>query len=177
MKQEIEKKYLIRENGIDYLTDAFRGICSCVNELRNDVLRNGERLRQGYLAKYVGESLIDRLGIDIEFSPVEFRLRDKAGKFYFTIKGDGKLSRDELEIAIGDDIFEEYWEKTKGKRVEKFRLEKPFAGYIAEFDVYRNRDMVVAEVEVPTTEQAKMLANLGKDVTGDKSYKNKNLAK
>ena len=53
----------------------------------------------------------------------------------------------------------------------------PFEGHTAEIDVYTNRDLIVAEVEVPTLKDAEKLSPLGKDVTTDKKYKNRSLAK
>ena len=58
------------------------------------------------------------------------------------------------------------------------RLGVPYEHYIAEIDVYTDRqDLVIAEVEVPTKEIAYGLPALGKDITHDENYKNKNLAR
>jgi len=37
--------------------------------------------------------------------------------------------------------------------------------------------LILAEIEVPSLEDAKRLKPIGKDVTDDEQYKNKNLAK
>ncbi len=178
MAYEIEKKYLIRENGTDYATEALSQLYLSVQALIKDVLQNGKLIRQGYLPLEKGSELSDSLGMDVDFDPSEVRLRDKAGTFYFiTLKGSGGLSRNELETEIGQDIFNEYWSETEGRRVEKVRLNRPFEGHTAEIDVYTDRDLIVAEVEVPTIQDAERLSALGKDVTNNKAYKNKNLAK
>ena len=49
--------------------------------------------------------------------------------------------------------------------------------YTVEFDVYTDRDLIVAEIEVPSLDMLASLPVLGKDVTEDKRYKNKNLAR
>ena len=140
------------------------------------MLQNGKSIRQGYRPLGAGTELSDRLGMNVDFTPSEARLRDKAGTLYFTLKGTGGLSRSELEVEVKQNVFNEFWGKTDGRRVEKVRLNVPFKVYTAEIDVYTDRDLVVVEVEVPTVEEANKLPPLGKDVTSDKSYKNKNLA-
>ena len=177
MGKEIEKKYLIRENGIEHASEALLQMYNSVEALKKDVLQNGKSIRQGYLPLYAGLKLSDKLGMNADFDFNEARLRDKAGKFYFTLKGSGGLSRNELETKIEQEVFDEYWPMTKGNRVEKVRLNMPFEGHTLEIDVYTDRDLIIAEVEVPTTDAAKKLSSLGKDVTTNKTYKNKNLAK
>jgi len=177
MAQEIEKKYLIRENGKDYATFFLSKMFPSIQELKKDVAKNGKSIRQGYLSLDKGMELSDRLGINVDFAPSEARLRDKVGTLYFTLKGSGGLIRNELETNIEQEVFDEYWPKTEGKRVEKIRLNKPFEGYVAEIDVYGDRDLIVVEVEVPSLLDAEKLSPLGKDVTTDKKYKNKNLVR
>ncbi len=177
MAQEIEKKYLIKEEDANFVSESLFQMYDSLQALKSDVLQNGKSIRQGYLPLDSGTELSDKLGMTVDFDPSEARLRDKADTLYFTLKGSGGLSRNELEVVIDKNIFDEYWLKTEGKRVEKFRLDKPYEGHTAEIDVYTDRDLIVAEVEVPTIEQAENLSALGKDITSDKSYKNKNLAK
>jgi len=181
-KNEIEKKYLISENGVDFVTEALLQLYPLVQALKDDVLRKGKQIKQGYLPLATGTELSDKLDMDVDFEPSEARLRNtrlphKAGKFLFTLKGTGGLSRNELEVEIEKAVFRNYWPGTAGHRVEKKRLKIPFEGHTAEIDVYKERDLIIAEVEVTTIQDAEKLSALGKDVTLDKSYKNINLAK
>ena len=166
---EIENKYLLREEGVNY--------CDQLVDLVEDVVDNGVAIRQGYLPLDSGAELCDSLRLDVDFEFSEARLRDKGGTLFFTLKGNGDLSRSEIEVEVDRDLFEKYWVFTEGSRVEKVRLEVPFDRYTMEVDVYTDRDLIVAEVEVPTLEEAANLSVIGKDVTLDKKYKNKNLAR
>ena len=56
------------------------------------------------------------------------------------------------------------------------RIKHPTQGLEAEIDFYLDRDLVTAEVECPSIEIAEGLCPIGKDITEDKTYKNKNLA-
>jgi CYTH domain-containing protein len=177
MAQEIEKKYLIQEKGKEYLAPALFFLYPSIQALKEDVFQNGKLIRQGYLLFGSGLELSNKIGMHVDFAPNEFRLRDKSGALSFTIKGRGELSRNELESEIKRNIFDKYWSRTEGKRVEKVRLDKPFEGHTAEIDVYTDRDLIVAEVEFPTLQDAEIISSMGKDITNDKKYKNKNLAK
>lgn len=177
MREEIEKKYLLKEDGSDFATDALQHQYSSIEALENDVLQHGKKIRQGYLPISSGSDLCDKLGLDLTFTPSEARLREKAGTHFFTLKGEGTLKREEVEVKLDKIVFDEYWQKTEGQRVEKCRLEIPYKGHTAEIDVYTDRDLIVAEVEVPSIGQAQSLPALGTDITEDTQYKNKNLAK
>jgi CYTH domain-containing protein len=177
MADEIEKKYLIREGIEEYFTEAFSSKFCSIDFLAREIFQKGKKIRQGYLDLNKGTDLAKMLNMNVDFEPKEARLRDKAGSFYFTLKGDGTLSRSELEKEITSEIFNEHWPETDGKRIEKFRLKKPYQEYQAEFDIYTDRNLIIVEIEVPTTAEALRLIALGKDVTDDKRYKNKNLAK
>lgn len=177
MGEEIERKYVIREKALDYAKGALFQLYESVDSLINDVFEHGKHIRQGYLPENIGIELAARLQMSVDFDPKEARLRDKDGKFYFTLKGEGGLSRPELETEITPKLFDKYWLRTGGRRVEKVRLRTPYQGYVVEMDVYTDRDLIVAEVEVPIFADAEGLAPLGKDVTKDSKYKNKNLAR
>ncbi|MBW3018595.1 hypothetical protein KY329_00210 [Candidatus Woesearchaeota archaeon] len=175
MGDEIEKKYLIRENGIEYATPALLEISS-VEELRRNVMRQGVLILQGYLPDWT--ELADIVGFDHSFHADEGRLRDKGGECYFGLKTKGALTRKQFELPIAPELFKHYWPQTEGQRVHKIRLELPYGAYTAEIDVYTDfPDLIVAEVEVPTEAEAEKLVPLGKDITGNRRYKNRSLAK
>jgi len=176
MPKEIEKKYLISKGRVVYGSEELSRMYPTVEELRKDVLQNGKSIIQGYLPLQNASELSALLNIVLDFDPIEARLRNKEGEFSFTQKAKGGVSRDGLDVDINQDIFDAYWSKTKGKRVDKVRLDKPYQGHTAEIDVYLDRELIVAEVEVPTMAEAEKLKPLGQDVSEDESYKNKNLA-
>jgi len=177
MMNEIEKKYLLRENGEIYASNSLFKYYDSFDLLVKDVFDRGKLIHQGYLPIQVGLELVDILGIDCGFTYLEARLRKIDGNYYFTVKGEGDLARFESEKEIESKLFEQYWPKTKGNRVNKIRLIIPYHKYEAEIDVYTDRDLIVAEIEVPTIENAENLISLGKDITSDRRYKNKNLGK
>jgi len=177
MGKEIEKKFLLKENGINYATQPFYSLYNSLDGLEKQVQENGSQIIQGYLPIELEIDWKKELDINFNFEPTEIRLRDKAGKFYFTIKGDGDVCRNEVEKGIEKIIFDKYWDLTLGKRVEKIRLEKPYNNFKIEIDVYTDRNLILAEIEVPSIEIADALVPLGKDVTSNPRYKNKNLAK
>lgn len=174
---EIEKKFLVREGGTTYASSLLEKLYPTFQELVNDIKQNGKIIRQGYLPIEKGILLAKFLELNLDFEISEARLRDKNGELFFTIKGDGTIQRDELETSVSREIFDFYWPETAGKRVEKIRLEKPYVNHILEIDFYLDRELVVAEVEVGSQKEAELFPPLGKDITSDKSYKNKNLAR
>ena len=111
----------------------------------------------------------------------EVRVRQKGEKFYQTIKGEGDLARTEIEIEISREQFDSLWATTEGKRLEKVRYYVPYEGEIIELDVYQGglKGLVVAEVEFTSEKQSELFippAWLGREVTEDEDYKNKQLA-
>jgi CYTH domain-containing protein len=180
---EIEKKYLISENGIDYglmgIGDSlFKAVIGEEIAAEDDsAQRNRTLIRQGYMSIEHGKTLAQRLGLETDFEIAEARLRAKGTRYFFTLKGEGTLSREEQEREIDEGVFQENWPLTEGRRIEKIRLEIPYEGLTAEIDLYRDRDLITAEVECPDVETAQRLIPLGKDITEDKRYKNKNLAR
>ena len=177
MSLEIERKFLLRENGVAYFTPEFFKYFPSLSELKEEVLKSGVQIRQGYLDLALGKELGNLAGIECDFTPVEARLRDKNGQLYFTLKSSGELTRGELDVNVDQRLFESYWPRTEGKRVLKVRLKKMINGYAYEIDEYTDRDLAVAEVETASVEAANLVVPIGLDVTNDKRYKNKNLAK
>jgi len=174
---EIEKKFLIFENGINYSTDVITVLFSSIDELKNNALSIGKKIEQGYLPIEEGLQLAGILKLEFGFKPFEARLRNKNGVHYFTLKGEGNLSRNEIEEKISETLFNKYWPLTLYRRVEKVRFEKKYIEYNYEIDVYTDRDLIVGEIEIPKIEDVIKIPPLGKDITEDKRYKNKNLAK
>ena len=133
-------------------------------------------------------SVIPGTGVEIAqgylvIDPGELRIRDKGGRFYLTVKGDGTISRDESEIEIPARVFEALWPHTEGARVEKTRYSVQHEGWLLEVDEYRGHlaGLITLECEFRSKKAAATLrlpewAGDAVEVTEDKAYKNKNLA-
>ena len=175
--KEIEVKYLLGENNIDYSTEYFRDFYNSIDELLKDAKEKGINISQGYfnLKNKPYQNIIKELKLKINFKIFEARLRKKGTKFYFTVKSKGHIERDEFEIEITKQIFEKYWSKTKQK-INKIRVEKTLNNLKYEFDIYQDQDLITAELEVENIETLKSIKPLGKDISSDLNYKNKNLA-
>ncbi len=128
------------------------------------------RIEQGWMA---GESIRERLR----------RVSDASGeRFYRTIKLGSGLTRAEYEESISREMFEPLWPLTKGCRLEKRRIQIRDGERTWEIDVFEGRDLVTAEVELPSPDAAlpfpEWLAPcLVREVTGDPAYSNLNLAR
>lgn len=177
MPKEIEKKYLLWENGIDYSKSYLLGLFLSFPSLRSQVMKRGKPINQGFLSKDRGWDIAKRIGLKFNFKPEVFRLRDYNGKKYFTVKGRGHEERDEIEKEISPSVFRFYWPFTKGKRIEKTRLRIAYGHYIMEIDVFTDRDLILAEIELKNKNELSGLKSVGMDVSKDKKYKNLSLAK
>lgn len=185
MAKEIEEKFLLREAGNEYLEPLFYQYFKSIEKLRSHASAIGIQIAQGYLSLALGINVARELKVEYDFEPAEARVRHEGENFIFNLKGKGSLTRNETPSAtLEEKLFNELWLNTEGARVYKTRVKQPYSLpsgiYVVEFDVYRDRDLVIAEVEVPTEDLARLVREikpLGKNVTNDSRYKNKNLAK
>lgn len=149
---ETERKYLLRELP-PFVAD-----------------RPAMHLLQGYVP---GSRIHERL------RRVRF---DDRTEFVRTVKIGSGLQRMEIEEEISESLFSQMWPLTLGKRLEKLRYEIDDGGYVWVVDQFLDRDLVLAEVELPTVglEPAipEWLApHLVRDVTDESAYVNANLAR
>jgi CHAD domain-containing protein/CYTH domain-containing protein len=128
------------------------------------------RIEQGWLA---GETIRERLR----------RVSDASGeRFYRTIKLGTGLTRAEYEESISQEMFEPLWPLTAGCRVEKRRYKVREGELVWEIDVFEGRDLVTAEVELPSPDTALTLPEwlaqrVVRELTGDPAFSNLNLAR
>jgi adenylate cyclase len=126
----------------------------------------GSQFRQGYLA------LEGKTEVRVRLEPELARL---------TIKhGDGRVRLEE-EIELDERQAEALWPLTEGRRLEKVRRRVELDGRLLEVDEYGGdlAGLVVAEVEFPDDAAAVQWSPpswLGREVTDDPGYKNRNLA-
>jgi CYTH domain-containing protein len=125
-------------------------------------------IEQGYLA-------VKRDGTQV-------RLRKAGSRHTLTVKRGRGLKRQEWEIALIPEQFNELWPATEGRRLRKTRYDIPFGDRTIEVDVYngRNQGLVVAEVEFDDETQCVNFEPpdwFGKEVTGKSRYSNVKLAR
>jgi CHAD domain-containing protein/CYTH domain-containing protein len=128
------------------------------------------RIEQGYLP---GERLVERLR-SVESNGERQYLR--------TVKVGAGLVRTELEEETSAEMFQKMWPLTKGRRLAKRRHRVPEGDLTWEIDEFTDRELVLAEVELPTAETEVALPEwlqdcVDREVTGEVAYLNSTLAK
>jgi adenylate cyclase len=126
-----------------------------------------EEIRQAYLA--------------LPPDGVEVRVRQRADRYYLTVKSAGGLVREETEIELSRDQFARLWELPGLPIVEKTRRQVPRDQHVMEIDVFAGRleGLVLAEVEFESVAASEAFVPpswLGQEVTEDSRYKNRSLA-
>jgi len=106
----------------------------------------------------------------------------KSDKFFRVIKTGKGLERIEAQEEISIDLFASLWPLTKGKRVSKIRYLVPVEdGLIWEIDDFLDRDLQMAEIEIPSVDyQVNLPTWLGdyvvREVTEEPAFLNIKLA-
>ncbi|HYH82534.1 MAG TPA: CHAD domain-containing protein [Longimicrobium sp.] len=151
--REIERKYLLKR------MPAIRRLPYRIQELD-----------QGYLP---GERLAERIRRVREGGEV---------RYYRTVKLGRGISRTEVEEETTDRIFRKMWPLTKGKRVRKRRYKVEDGGFTWEIDRFRDRRLVLCEVELPSEDVDPPIPpwlrrEMVREVTDESEFVNINLAK
>jgi CHAD domain-containing protein/CYTH domain-containing protein len=149
---EIERKYLLS------------GLPTAVLDLPSD------EMAQGYLP---GERLTERL---------RHVASAEGERWYRTVKAGTGLRRIEIEEETSRELFEGLWPFTLGHRLTKKRRRVQQDGVAWEIDEFCDRDLVLAEIELPTestvvTPPDWLQPYLVREVTGDPEYQNSTLAR
>src|SRR6185312_6056108 len=102
--------------------------------------------------------------------------------WYRTVKSGAGISRIELEDETSKEVFETMWPLTEGRRVLKRRYRIPDGDLIWEIDQFADRDLVLAEVELPSSDAkveppAWLAPHIVRDVTDDPAFTNYSLAR
>ncbi|MEZ6187130.1 MAG: adenylate cyclase, partial [Planctomycetota bacterium] len=146
------------------------------------LLRAAPELPPGAVALELEQGYLPDGGADDE----EGRVRrttypDGRQKLVHTIKRGLGLVREETERALTPAEFDALWPRTAGRRVLKTRHKVPDGAVTWEVDVFRDRDLVLAEVELESAEQQVTLPpwlapHVLREVTEDPRYRNYALA-
>lgn len=112
---------------------------------------------------------------------LEIRLRRTGDMRLLTIKEGSGLSRQETEVEISHDQFDQLWPVTEGRRLEKLRSQIRVGAHKVEVDRYIGdlAPLMVAEVEFTSIEESERFEKtsfMGREVTGVDAYKNLFLA-
>ena len=122
----------------------------------------------------------------ISFKPtVRIRKIDNLDQYILTIKSSSKdngLSRQEYELNISKEEYDNLLTKKEGNILYKTRYKVPFNEYTYEIDIFHNQyeGLGYVEVEFNTIEQAKQFETPSwvlQELTGSKIYTNASLAK
>lgn len=128
------------------------------------------RLDQGYIP---GDRLAERVR----------RIHGADGtRWVRTVKLGSGVARIEVEEDTTERIFRALWRLTRGHRVHKRRYSVPHGGLVWEIDRFRDRRLVLAEVELPSEDAVVEIPEwlrpvLVREVTGEPAYVNLNLAR
>lgn len=150
---EIERKFLLRSAPPRALETA------------------GVRIAQGWLP---GERLRERLRRSV--------YPDGRVEWTRTVKVGVGVARVELEEPTDPRLFETLWPLTAAARVEKVRHTVADGAFTWEVDVFLDRELVLAEVELPSADTLVTLPDwlapyVVRDATGESAYVNANLAR
>ena len=133
---------------------------------------------------------IDVLEVDQGYIPgrqVLERLRrqrhaDGRERYFRTVKLGTGVERIELEDETDRRTFEHLWVLTEGARLRKRRHIVAHGGDHWEIDEFLDRDLVLAELEIPSADTTIRMpdwlkAVVVREVTDERAYSNRNLAR
>ncbi|MBE5881585.1 MAG: CYTH domain-containing protein [Lachnospiraceae bacterium] len=117
------------------------------------------------------------------------RIRKQDETYVFTYKGKGLMVREEYNLPLNKEAFEQLLPKAEGCIISKTRYRIPLSGadaglskdiaLLIELDLFKSpSDLIMAEVEFPDEESALSFTPpywFDKDVTGDPAYHNSNM--
>lgn len=160
---EIEKKYLILDEGKGQIMDFVKGVKPI-------------DIKQNYI------SITDEEEVRVRIE----KINSYKNKYTFTKKIGNGLSREEIEHEINQKEFSQVMNSLKDKEpIHKHRYKVEYKGFVFEVDIYQNKelnDLIVVEVELESENEVSKLESIlpsfiHNDVTEDKQFKNKNLWK
>jgi CHAD domain-containing protein/CYTH domain-containing protein len=152
--QEIERKFLLRA-----LPDAIEARASQSIEIEQGWLP-GERLRERLRVVRDGETV----------------------RYYRTVKLGRGVRRMELEESTTREVFTTLWPLTRDCRLHKRRLRVREADLVWEIDVFLDRELVLAEVELPSESVELALPSwlaplVEREVTGESGFSGSELGR
>ncbi len=168
--KEIERKWLLNPETIPWRT------------LYNNYIKGNK----GKYQKNIITQQYLKFPTDDDLSEVRIRkVENKEGiKYYKTTKqydNNQGMIREEDEVEISEQEFNELFDEQKGNILSKNRYRIPYDNYLFEIDIYNKPNhLSTVEVEFDSKEEAESFKApcwFGNEVTDDLSYKNYNLAR
>ena len=109
------------------------------------------------------------------------RIRRAGDHYLLTVKGNGKMAREEHEMPLTEESYRDLMAKTEGNIIRKKRYFIPYPPFTIELDVFEEPfdDMIMAEVEFLSVKEAEEFvppAWFGEDVTQDTRYHNSTMS-
>ena len=109
------------------------------------------------------------------------RIRRAGDHYLLTVKGNGKMAREEHEMPLTEESYHDLMAKTEGNIIRKKRYFIPYPPFTIELDVFKGdlAPLIIAEVEFESVDEAETFTPpewFDKDVRGDASYQNSNLS-
>lgn len=152
MKYEIERKWLVNDKVVP--KDLFQSPFF--------------RIDQGYLEVLYSEN-------------DEVRIRRKGDRYFLTLKKGEGVKREENEVEIPSETYNLLLSLPNLNKIEKIRYEIPDGKHTIELDIYTGNleGLATAEVEFENILESQSYIPpewVGREITEDKYYKNKNLA-
>jgi len=173
----------------------FRDIDAAADRIAQSA-REGQEIERKYLLRFLPEKARDSRWVDIAQgylpgSKLRERIRrvsthHSSGRkdlhFYRTVKLGEGVTRTEVEEETTEAIFLAMWPLTKRRRLRKRRFEVDVDGLTWEIDEFRNRDLVLAEVELDSEDDEVTFPDwlapaVQREVTGEPEFLNINLAR
>ena len=158
--------------------------------------REGIEIERKYLLRHLPEEARDGRWIDVAqgYLPgtrLHERVRRvsvhhgsgrKDVRFYRTVKLGEGVARTEIEEETTEAIFLALWPLTRRRRLRKRRYEVDVDGRTWEIDEFRNRDLVLAEIELDSEDDDVTFPDwlapaVQREVTGEPEFLNINLAR
>jgi CHAD domain-containing protein/CYTH domain-containing protein len=178
----------------EWLDGGADDLFSALTQLGNSIAERRDRLletERKFLLRRLPETAEEVPGIEIEQGWLPgTRVVERWRKVratgepicYRTVKSGQGLNRVELEEKTSSELFEHIWPLTEGRRVVKRRRRVSAEGVTWEIDEFLDRELVLAEVELPAQDAAIEVPEwlrpyVVREVTGDPEFSNRKLAR
>lgn len=144
-------------------------------------------IERKFLVKELPDNLEHYKKLDIKQGYIStnptIRLRQQNDEYILTIKSAGLMKKEEYEINLTKEQFENLWNKIEGNVIEKSRYKIPLNNNLtAELDIYDGflKGFMNIEVEFSSTKEAILFdppSWFGQEVTQNKKFSNASLSK
>ena len=173
----------------------FRDLGAVADHIENTTTA-GLEIERKYLLRFVPDEARDGRYVDIAqgYVPGE-RLHERIRRvttsggnghrdvrYFRTVKTGEGVTRTELEEETTETVFETMWPLTRGHRLRKRRFAVDVDGRTWEIDEFRNRDLVLAEIELGSEDEDVVFPEwlapaVQREVTTEPEFQNINLAR